>query len=952
MQGYIENRQIRVFISSTFQDMQGERDYLMTKTFPRLRFMASRRDVTLTEVDLRWGVTEDESNSGRAVEICLNEIDNSLPFFIGIVGNRYGWCPDRSEIGGESVMDKYGKWLEPCIERRLSVTEMEIQYGVLSRDEEINAFFYLKDGDGESDDLEKLKALKKKILESSYPVGHYESLEELGSMVEEAFLALINRVFPEEGLSDVEKERLTQRSYMNSLAQTYVRVDSNFSSLDAFLDSEGQYFVVTGASGLGKSALIANWIKHSAMGRDNLSVVYHFVGNGGSIGSHLHVQRALAGEICAQYGFEDMDFDKAVANAGASGKPLLIVIDAINQILDIDNAKQLGWIPFLPKNVKIMYSTLEDDSTMSVFRNRNYPVFRISPLDYDLRRNLVNTYLKDNFGKGLTPVQVDRIISDPQCENTLVLKTMLNELIKYGIYEKLDEKIDSFLKTENTQAFYRLILDGYEADFGRALVKRILGLIAVSKTGLSESEILGISGCKPLYWSQFFCAFASHLNVKSGLISFSHSYVREAVESKYFAADNSFEMECRSEVATYFKKQKSERTMTELPYQCYMMKNCPAMHDFLLDAETMSFWMKHDKVEYARYWKLLLENPDEEYSLDECLNLASTVEDKVSFYVDLIDLAGVIADHPRKKRYSLILLDYLKENNIEAEAEVYRVLCGGVKQPLYLELAQKALDICLARYGENHDETAASYKVLGAAYYDLAVAMGTGDYGNKAFDAWKRQIDISIRLHGEVTPSVASAYRDMALEAPDPDEGLRYGLKSIEISKTIYGEHHPDLGWSYNHTGCVYRRIGQHEKALECFQKSYDCWFPAYGEWHDLVGASVNNQACSYNALGMPEKALELHFRANRIRNKVWGGGHDNANSILNIGSTYHQLKDYDHALEYLGRAAELFEKEADRPYYTALAHEKLSKVYSDMGRTEEATEHMAKAEEIRANTK
>lgn len=30
MQGYIENRQIRVFISSTFQDMQGERDYLMT----------------------------------------------------------------------------------------------------------------------------------------------------------------------------------------------------------------------------------------------------------------------------------------------------------------------------------------------------------------------------------------------------------------------------------------------------------------------------------------------------------------------------------------------------------------------------------------------------------------------------------------------------------------------------------------------------------------------------------------------------------------------------------------------------------------------------------------------------------------------------------------------------------------------------------------------------------
>lgn len=29
----VENRQIRVFISSTFQDMQSERDYLITKVF-------------------------------------------------------------------------------------------------------------------------------------------------------------------------------------------------------------------------------------------------------------------------------------------------------------------------------------------------------------------------------------------------------------------------------------------------------------------------------------------------------------------------------------------------------------------------------------------------------------------------------------------------------------------------------------------------------------------------------------------------------------------------------------------------------------------------------------------------------------------------------------------------------------------------------------------------------
>ena len=85
MNNLIENRQIRVFISSTFQDMQDERDYLMKRTFPKLRKLAAERDVTLTELDLRWGITEEEAESGKVVEICLCEIENSVPFFIGII---------------------------------------------------------------------------------------------------------------------------------------------------------------------------------------------------------------------------------------------------------------------------------------------------------------------------------------------------------------------------------------------------------------------------------------------------------------------------------------------------------------------------------------------------------------------------------------------------------------------------------------------------------------------------------------------------------------------------------------------------------------------------------------------------------------------------------------------------------------------------------------------------
>ena len=78
----IENRHIRVFISSTFQDMQDERDYLMKFIFPELRKVAAERNVTFAEVDLRWGISEDESQSKKVLEICLQEIDNCIPFSI------------------------------------------------------------------------------------------------------------------------------------------------------------------------------------------------------------------------------------------------------------------------------------------------------------------------------------------------------------------------------------------------------------------------------------------------------------------------------------------------------------------------------------------------------------------------------------------------------------------------------------------------------------------------------------------------------------------------------------------------------------------------------------------------------------------------------------------------------------------------------------------------------
>ena len=103
---------IRVFISSTFRDMHTERDHLVRVVFPELKERCRKKHVHLIDVDLRWGVTEADAQGGKALDICLDEIDTCRPYFLGLLGHRYGFIPE-----GQTH----------------SITAQEIYHGVLHR---------------------------------------------------------------------------------------------------------------------------------------------------------------------------------------------------------------------------------------------------------------------------------------------------------------------------------------------------------------------------------------------------------------------------------------------------------------------------------------------------------------------------------------------------------------------------------------------------------------------------------------------------------------------------------------------------------------------------------------------------------------------------------------------------------------------------------------------------
>lgn len=954
-----DNRQIRIFISSTFRDMNAERDYLITKVFPRLKAEAAKRDVTIIPLDLRWGVTEEESKTGKVIEICLDEIRNSRPFFIGLVGNRYGWCPDQTELTkNKRLAERYG-WLSGDLKEGLSVTEIEMQYGVLRAQDKINAYFFLKDG-GQDDEPEKLQHLRESILKNKrYPVGHYTKVEELGEQVAKAFLALLDELYPLEALSQLEKERQAQRSFVMSRTEVYIPNKAHYATLDKWLNGKEQQLVVTGESGMGKSALIANWLMTHIDDKDR-KFIFHFIGNGGEDGNKDAILARLTREIRDQYDLPTPANEKGDAKticenvlAQISGQmPLVIVLDAVNQLQEANNQKELTWLPKMPSNVRVLYSTLSEDPTMKVFNRLKYPVFVLQALDKKARKQLATDYLA-YYSKHLTDSQINRIISAPVVENTLVLRTLLDELIGFGSHEELDNRIAMYLAAKDTADFFRIVLERYETDFDKDLISSILALIAFSRRGMAEDELKSITKANTLQFSQFYCAFRQNLMVRNGLLCFSHAHIANAVRARY----KEKELNSRKAICALLCKEENNRAYDEVAWQYFQRQEWPRLHNWLVNVQA-AFGYYYDEAIYdlALYWRTMIAADPEKYSFAACL--AMVEEDSKSDFIWATGYYCQFAD------------SYLNDFQ------------------LALQFAERGLAICRKLYGENDLNTATAYEHVAREHSNLADQEETYEYYHKA-------LEIRTQLLPADDPAIALSYDNLGAIADTigrknealewfekaeaiklakfgersvdvallrarkcsaliglrrEQEGLEMGLKALEILLENKGENNPEVSELYLQLGTAQMMLTRDSsKCLPYFEKALEIDRRLFGEQHSRVASDYSHVGGAYLLKKDQQKAIECFNKLLEIRVAIYGEHHPQVGyAYLQLGSAHGIFHNWDPTITNYEHALELFEEAYGEEYRgCASAHAGIALGLVNKRQYKEGAAHQQKAYEI-----
>lgn len=111
----MNTRRYNIFISSTFRDMDFERDLIKYKVIPLLNSYFRDRFVEIQAIDLRLGVNTEkmgeEESAKKVLNVCASSIDNARPFFIGLIGARYGYLLLKDGMNSFAVYRRMSKLL-------------------------------------------------------------------------------------------------------------------------------------------------------------------------------------------------------------------------------------------------------------------------------------------------------------------------------------------------------------------------------------------------------------------------------------------------------------------------------------------------------------------------------------------------------------------------------------------------------------------------------------------------------------------------------------------------------------------------------------------------------------------------------------------------------------------------------------------------------------------------
>jgi tetratricopeptide (TPR) repeat protein len=512
-----------VFTSSTFVDMQAERDHLRDFVFPELEERLRARRHHLEWVDLRLGIaTASESNEAvrelKVLKVCLAEVRRCRPFLIVLLGDRYGWVPPEDRIRAAAAEEGF---TTDVVGR--SVTDLEIDYGVLSKPaQQARSVFYFRsplpyadmppeiaalysdnhdNSEGAADRSRRLAALKQRITTHLpddrvrlYAAGwdakrrRVVGLEAWGRQVlEHIWAELARETAPavEADLPWQQVERNALLDFAEDRARDFVGREPLLTQLagliDPAQDSEEWGVCITGEAGSGKSAVFGALHR---LGRSGALVLAHAAGASPRAPSVDAMLRRWIDELAAELGGGDAIPADANAEAveaafasllwqAAAGRRVVLLVDALDQFEATPRGRFATWLPRMwHPNARLIATAIPGEASEALGRRAGVKQIALAPLEAGEAREIVSRICR-RYHRTLEPEVVEALLAKTG-ERQFAFANPLWLVLAVEELNLLDE--DDFKRAES--------YDGLPAERLRALMLHMIADLPADIPGL------------------------------------------------------------------------------------------------------------------------------------------------------------------------------------------------------------------------------------------------------------------------------------------------------------------------------------------------------------------------------------------------------------------------------------------------------------------------------------
>lgn len=571
-----------IFVSSTFKDMQVERDAIRDIVSPLINQKALSHGDRIDFCDLRWGVnTEDlDNNEGakKVLDVCFREIDRSQPPMIIILGDRYGWIPDKHIIMETISLKQFE--LEDL---EKSITALEIEYGAFFHRRKALVYFrdiigedatglYLAEDEEAEKKLSELKQSLKKLTNTevkTYQVHLREGSFDKGDI--EAFSHQVVRdlealLTPEwedyDKLSPFEREMKLQWNYIEDKSRVFSARESDYEiCTEKIFNSDEAVILCKGAVGSGKSTLFSKIINNCEFkGLDVLPFVGGLTNQSNDALDILknavyYIESKLNLSHIAPYedGKAETQDKRAMLQSRLielarimeeKGEKLLIAVDALDQLYPDENRDRLIFIPSdLPKSIRFFLTSTDD------FETDYRPYHILSPLTEEDKRRLISG-LTEHRGKELPSEVVESIVKTSASDRPLHISFLVTRLLimnaeDFHLINQAKEDANTAIAKRQMEILDScpLEIESLSVKVFREVGKRInpaltdtvCELIALSRYGLRLGDLASLcsDSWNQLDFARFINFLEVHFQIRSdGRYDFFHKSIREGFRNE------------------------------------------------------------------------------------------------------------------------------------------------------------------------------------------------------------------------------------------------------------------------------------------------------------------------------------------------------------------------------------------------------------------------------------